>query len=379
MDLPTAMSKPYSNPIRVADLSGSVYVPRVPVTPKANDSGDTTKQQSVLGLDEQKTQNGWYRQTPDHDQNVVANENLELAEMRARFAQESAQSIAGLMPVVVDDLYPSDQSQFFVDESFGQVLASPVDLQPPATTCVWGLDYHVVDMAQTLDYLEYIMAMRQPSYAVTANLNYAMLCANNPRLAAFTQKAALTLCDGMPILWRSKLNSTKLPERVAGADLIYRLVERCANKNLRVYFYGAADGVAETAAANLKSLYPKLIVAGVQCPPFRACSCDEVRGQIARIKQSKPDLLLVALGQPKGEYWIEDHLTELGIPLTIQLGASFDFVAGNSVRAPKFVQRIGLEWLHRTIKDPARLGPRYFSNLLFLLKALRSELIEKLS
>ncbi len=277
-----------------------------------------------------------------------------------------------------------------IKQQIAMILDKPTDalevdfkcqtkVKKPVSTRIWGLDYHAVDMAQTLDYLEQVIHARRPSYVVTANLNYAMLCAKNPRLTAFTQNSALTLCDGMPILWRSKLNSTKLPERVAGSDLIYRLAERCANKKLRVYFYGASEGVAEKAAVALKNLYPKLVVAGVQCPPFRSCSSEEIRSQVARIKQTKPDVLLVALGQPKGEYWIEDHLQELGVPLTIQLGASFDFVAGNATRAPKLLQKLGLEWLYRTVKDPVRLAPRYGSNLIFLAKALRRELIEKLS
>jgi N-acetylglucosaminyldiphosphoundecaprenol N-acetyl-beta-D-mannosaminyltransferase len=234
-------------------------------------------------------------------------------------------------------------------------------------------------MGQTLDLLEQLIKQKKPAYAVTANLNYAMLCSQNTRLAEFTKKAALVLCDGKPIQWRSRWNQTKLPERVAGADLIYKLAERCAAKKFRVYFYGAAEGVAEQAAAELKQMYPQLIVAGVQCPPFHASSSEEVRSQIARIKQAKPDVLLVALGQPKGEFWIEDHLQELGVPLSIQLGASFDFVAGTSRRAPKFVQKIGLEWLFRTISDPKRLAPRYFKNLIFLANAIRQDMIDALT
>lgn len=370
LDLHAAMSNQNQSPIRVADLSEAAYVPRVPSAPISKAYLDATKIRDSKILDDQASSYIWNRQLDEH---------RELAEMRAQFAHESKQSVAALLPVVVADLLPEKEAGEVVSDSFEQMLVSPIALECPKTSRIWGLDYHAVDMEQTLEYLERIMAMRQPSYAVTANLNYAMLCAKNPRLAAFTQKAALTLCDGMPILWRSKLNSIKLPERVAGADLIYRLTERCADKNLRVYFFGASDGIAEGAAKKLKELYPKLIVAGVLCPPFRACSSQEVKSQIARIKQAKPDLLLVALGQPKGEHWIEDHLAELGVPLTIQLGASFDFVAGNATRAPILIQRIGLEWLHRTMKDPMRLGPRYFSNLVFLVKALRREWIEKLS
>lgn len=265
-----------------------------------------------------------------------------------------------------------------LSSQYEPVLIGPACLPPP-TTQVWGIEFHIVNMEQTLDYLEQVIRSKVPSYAITANLNYAMLCAQHPRLAAFTEKSALTLCDGMPILWRSRLNATKLPERVAGADLIFRLTERCAAKKFRVYFYGASEGVAEKAAKSLRKHYPSLIIAGVQCPPFRTCSPEEVRCQIESIKKAKPDLLFVALGQPKGEYWIEDHLDELGVPLTIQLGASFDFVAGNSKRAPKLLQNFGLEWLHRTLFDPKRLAPRYFSNLMFLLKTVRRELIEKLS
>jgi N-acetylglucosaminyldiphosphoundecaprenol N-acetyl-beta-D-mannosaminyltransferase len=114
----------------------------------------------------------------------------------------------------------------------------------------------------------------------------------------------------------------------------------------------------------------------VQCPPFCATSEAEIQLQINKIKQANPDILLVALGQPKGEFWIEKHLAELGVPVSIQVGASFDFVAGIAKRAPKFLQWLGLEWFYRAINDPIRLVPRYFSNGLFLLKMLRLDAID---
>ena len=361
----TAMSNHSQSPIIIAPPSESVYVPHVPTT-STKSSAETTKPQKSKVLNEIEPKYAW-------------NKRLELADMRAQFAEESEQSVALLKPTTVDDLYRIEETDADVADSADFVDPSQITPKKPESTRVWGIDYHAVDMEQALDYLEQVIKARRPSFAVTSNLNYAMLCEKNPRLAAFTQNSALTLCDGMPILWRSKLNQAKLPDRVAGSDLIYRLTERCANKNLRVYFHGASEGVAEKAAAVLKNRYPKLKVAGVQCPPFRACSSEEIRGQVARIKQTKPDLLFVALGQPKGEYWIEEHLEELGVPLTIQVGASFDFVAGNASRAPKLLQKIGLEWLYRTVKDPVRLAPRYFNNLVFLAKSVRRELIEKLS
>lgn len=449
--MPLAMSNQNQNPIRVADLSDSIYVPRVqpPSTIKAYVPAAKKRNSSVLN--EQNSQYAWNKQpeqdapidaqtvattakSPSQislsahitsalpierlnvgseqyacDENAPATERYShsvpkpfpnssdiedeyrtLSEMRAQFASEAEQNIQLLRPTIVDEVYPEqlypinvNGSAVLEEDSVADALerfvVEEVNFEPPETTRVWGLDYHAVDMERTLDYLEQVISTRRPSFAVTANVNYAMLCAQNPRLAAFTQNAALTLCDGMPILWRSKLNTVKLPERVAGSDLIYRLTERCAKRRLRVYFYGASEGIAEKTAANLKSLYPKLVVAGVQCPAFRACSSEEIRGQIARIKQTNPDVLFVALGQPKGEYWIEDHLEELQIPLTIQLGASFDFVAGNATRAPKPLQKFGLEWFYRMVKDPARLAPRYFRNFVFLVKAIRQDLIDKLS
>lgn len=243
---------------------------------------------------------------------------------------------------------------------------------------VWGIDFHSVTMEQTLRLIDDIIRVRKPTYAITANLNYAMLCHQSSRLREFTQRSGLILCDGMPILWRSRWNKVKLPERVAGADLIFRLAERSQQKGHRIYLYGAAEGVAEKTAVELRRLYPGCKIVGHMCPPFRNLSEAESRSQIDSIRQAAPDILLVALGQPKGEFWIEDHLQQLQVPLCIQLGASFDFVAGTAKRAPKVFQRTGLEWLYRALSDPKRLVPRYVRNGLFLLKSVQADLIATL-
>lgn len=254
--------------------------------------------------------------------------------------------------------------------------SSPCALSKIPISRLWGLDFHCVDMPQTLQYIEQIVRDRRPTFAVTANLNYAMLCAQHTRLKEFTRKAALVLCDGMPILWRSKCNKNPLPERVTGSDLIFRLAERSAQTKLRLYLYGAAEGVAAKAASELSRLYPGCNIVGVQCPPFRATSDSEVQMQIAHIQQAKPDVLLVALGQPKGEYWIENNLQRLNVPLSIQVGASFDFVAGNAQRAPKLWQKFGCEWLYRMLKDPKRLAPRYLRNAIYLLRFIHRDCID---
>jgi N-acetylglucosaminyldiphosphoundecaprenol N-acetyl-beta-D-mannosaminyltransferase len=245
-----------------------------------------------------------------------------------------------------------------------------------AKTKVWGCDFAQIDMPGTLRYIDAIVEQKIPEYLITANLNYLMLCDRIPRLAEFTKKSALTLCDGMPIYWRSKLNVVKLPERVAGADLIFSLAERCADKGYRLFLMGGAEGVAEQAAVKLREMHPKLTIAGVECPPFRPLSSDEHQALCNRIREAKPDVLLIAFGQPKGEFWIEENYQSLGVPLSIQLGASFDFIVGTAKRAPVALQKLGLEWLYRACHDPKRLFPRYMNNAWFLLKSLRRDLLD---
>jgi N-acetylglucosaminyldiphosphoundecaprenol N-acetyl-beta-D-mannosaminyltransferase len=243
------------------------------------------------------------------------------------------------------------------------------------TSKVWGVEFSQLTMAQTLDFVDCLVHRRIPEYLITANLNYLMLCDESQRLAEFTRKAAVVLCDGMPILWRSKLNESQLPTRVAGADLIFSLAQRCAEKGHRLFLMGGAEGVAQQAAEKLVELYPKLKIAGVECPPFRQLSTVEHEALCRRIKKSKADVLLVAFGQPKGEFWIEENYQALGVAVSIQLGASFDFIVGTACRAPMILQKIGLEWLYRMVHDPKRLLPRYARNAVFLMKAIRRDLL----
>ena len=185
-----------------------------------------------------------------------------------------------------------------------------------------------------------------------------------------TSDADLILADGQPIVWRSQLGSIKLPQRVAGSELIYHLAERASQKGWKIYFLGGEPGVAAVCAERLEATYPGLQIAGVESPPFRELTAEEQLAQDQRIQEAGTDLLLVAFGQPKGERWIHQHYQRLRVPVCIQLGASFDFIAGTSTRAPKVWQKIGMEWAYRMLSNPRRLVPRYASNAFFLAGAL---------
>jgi N-acetylglucosaminyldiphosphoundecaprenol N-acetyl-beta-D-mannosaminyltransferase len=235
---------------------------------------------------------------------------------------------------------------------------------------IWNVPFDRVTLDQSVDAIEGLIARRKPSYVITANLNYAMLNERHEDVRQITKDADLILADGQPIVWRSRLESKPLPERVAGSELIYRLAERCRDRGYRVYFLGGAPGVAVECARQLKLYYPGLKIAGVESPPFRELTEEEQQAQDDRIRRADTDLLLVAFGQPKGERWIHQHYRKLGVPVSIQPGASFDFIAGTAFRAPAIWQRLGLEWLYRMASDPRRLVPRYLANGIYLMSAL---------
>lgn len=242
---------------------------------------------------------------------------------------------------------------------------------------IWNVPFDRVTLQQAVDHIDVLIQRREPSYVITANLNYAMLHNDQEGMETITKDAALILADGQPIVWRSKLSDKPLPERVAGSEMIYNLAELCRNKKYRVYFLGGEPGVAEACAKQLIKQYPGLQIAGIESPPFRELTCEEQRAQDQRIQESGTDLLLVAFGQPKGERWIHQHYQRLGVPVSIQLGASFDFIAGTAKRAPLPFQKVGLEWAYRMMSDPKRLVPRYAKNACFLFKALAQDWARK--
>jgi N-acetylglucosaminyldiphosphoundecaprenol N-acetyl-beta-D-mannosaminyltransferase len=242
-------------------------------------------------------------------------------------------------------------------------------------TWVWGLPLSPMTRLQAAEAVMALIEAGRPSFFITANTHYAMLTAERAELRPINDRAAFLLADGAPLVWASRRGSTPLPERVAGSDLVYDLCEHAARLGRSLYLLGGAEGVAVEAARKLESLYPGLRIVGTACPSPGSLSgpgCDRL---IADIRAARPDLLLVALGQPKGELWLNEHLDDLGVPVCVQVGATLDFVAGRVSRAPRLLQRIGLEWAYRIYTDPARLGPRYARNAMFVFRNVARELV----
>jgi N-acetylglucosaminyldiphosphoundecaprenol N-acetyl-beta-D-mannosaminyltransferase len=224
--------------------------------------------------------------------------------------------------------------------------------------------------ADAVDTVDKLIRERTPSYFITANTHYAMLTRDNPDLNEINEQAAFVLADGAPVVWASRLAGTPLPERVAGSDLIFDLCERGARQGYRVFLLGGEDGVGEGAARRLIEKYPGLQIVGVESPPFREPTSDEHHQLIERIQAANPDILLIAFGQPKGERWMFRNYRVIGVPVSVQVGASLDFAAGRIRRAPLWVQKIGMEWSYRLWLEPRRLFSRYARNALFIATAI---------
>jgi N-acetylglucosaminyldiphosphoundecaprenol N-acetyl-beta-D-mannosaminyltransferase len=195
----------------------------------------------------------------------------------------------------------------------------------PPPVRIWGLPLAPLTLPQTLDLIDEWIADRTPRYVITANVHYAMLAANDPRLGPITNDAALVLADGMPLVWASR---GRLPERVAGSDLVPALCQRAAERGYRVFLLGAAPGVADQAADKLRERFPGVTIAGTLAPPFRDLTSAEKDELIQTVRAARPDLLFVAFGQPKGELWVAENYQALGVPVAMQIGATLDFVAG---------------------------------------------------
>ena len=247
----------------------------------------------------------------------------------------------------------------------------PMKSLDPKTVVLLGVPFHDVTMAETLDEIDAIVADRTPRYLATANLDFAAQASTDVELQRILLDAHLVLCDGTPLIWASRWLGVPLRERVAGSDLTPKLAERAAARGHRLFFLGSDEAVLKLAQKTFEERYPGLQVCGVYSPPY-AKLLDLDHDEIAsRIQAAKPDIVLVALGAPKQEKWIYMHYRKLGAPLCIGIGASLDFVAGKFSRAPVWMQRTGLEWVHRLSQEPRRLFMRYWTDFRFFIRALR--------
>lgn len=228
------------------------------------------------------------------------------------------------------------------------------------TVEILGVRFHNIDLAQFFEQVDRIVMERNPAYIVTPNIDHIVRLENDVEFQRAYVHAALVVCDSKPLMWAARLLGVTLRQKLSGSDLVYWLSEHAAKKNYRLFLLGAGPGIAEEARDILAARYPGLNVVGCHCPPLGFEKDPAETARIAGIlAEAQPDICYVALGSPKQEIWMAAHARECGVPLMLGIGAGLDFVAGRFKRAPRWMQRCGIEWFWRLCSDPRRLFKRY--------------------
>lgn len=220
------------------------------------------------------------------------------------------------------------------------------------------------------------LASRQTHMVVTANAQFYVLAHRNQRFGELLRRAEFVCADGTSIVGACRLLTGQSVPRIAGVDLISMLCEAGAPRELKIFLVGGKPGAAAETAALLLERHPGIEIVGVECPPLGFEQNPEaVRALCRTIHDAEPHVLLVALGAPKQEFFIEEQIRPLGIPIAVGVGGSFDIISGRFPRAPQWMQRFGLEWCFRFIHEPGRLWKRYLvGNSLFLALVLGESL-----
>ena len=233
---------------------------------------------------------------------------------------------------------------------------------------IFGISINNISQNETIREIDKLIKKGQPSYVVTPNVHHISVLQKDKKFREIYSQADLVLPDSRPLMWAARILGQPIRERVAGSDLLPLLCRTAAQTKHRLFFLGSAPGVAKKAAEILTQKYPGLNIAGTYSPSFGfENNTKENRKIVAFVKQCRPDILFVGVGAPKQEKWIWEHKDELSVPVSIAIGASFDFIVGTVKRAPKWMQEAGLEWFFRLCHEPGRLWKRYFfGNLLFI-------------
>jgi N-acetylglucosaminyldiphosphoundecaprenol N-acetyl-beta-D-mannosaminyltransferase len=240
--------------------------------------------------------------------------------------------------------------------------------QQPTTISILGVPVHDVTTEETLALIEQFVRDGTPHQICTVNPEFIMMAQSDAEFKRILQQATLNLPDGIGVVWAAKRLGCPLRERVAGSDLVDLIADRAQMTGWRIFLLGAAEGVAERAALILRERYPQTHIVGA----FAGSPQPEDEADIAaRIRSSGADVLLVAYGAPKQDKWIARNIERTGVAVAMGIGGSLDFIVGTQKRAPQWMQRAGIEWLYRLVREPWRWRrqlalPKFVWHVLFV-------------
>ena len=225
---------------------------------------------------------------------------------------------------------------------------------------------NVTNMSDTIKYICSHLDELRGKYICVSNVHTTVMSYENEEYRKIQNSAAMALPDGAPLSSYSRRKGYKDAQRVTGPDLMLELFKISMQGGYRHYFYGATEETLAAMRQVLEREYPGIEIAGMYAPPFRETTQEEDEQIIQQINESRPDFIWVGLGAPKQEQWMYHHMGKLDGVL-IGVGAGFDYLAGYIKRAPRWMQKMSLEWVYRLLQDPKRLWRRYFtSNVKFI-------------
>jgi N-acetylglucosaminyldiphosphoundecaprenol N-acetyl-beta-D-mannosaminyltransferase len=226
----------------------------------------------------------------------------------------------------------------------------------PEVVTVADVPVHAVDMRGALAQIDGFIRTRAPHYNIAINAAKVVGYQVDASLRDAIDGAHLLTMDGQAVVWAARARGQTVPERVAGADLMEELLAHSARCGYSVYLFGAKQDVVEECVARARQQHPALVIAGYRNGYFKA---EDEAAIVAEIRDARPDILFLGFGSPSKEYFMKTRYRELGVPFVMGVGGTFDVLAGRVSRAPRWMQRSGLEWGYRLAQEPRRMWKRY--------------------
>jgi N-acetylglucosaminyldiphosphoundecaprenol N-acetyl-beta-D-mannosaminyltransferase len=247
---------------------------------------------------------------------------------------------------------------------------------------LFGVDIDLLSMAETVRLIQQWLSTDESNckFVVTPNVDHIVKVQTDLGLQAAYNKASLIVTDGKPVVWAANLLGVSIPGTVPGSDLVPAIFDDAQTQKtpLTVFLLGAMPGVADRAKATIQAKWPLVKVVGTLSPDF-GFDKNEVDSKAicAIVNTSKADLLVLGLGAPKQEIWIAQYAPQLSVKVALCVGATIDFLAGEKARAPIWMRKVGLEWLHRMLSEPKRLAKRYLVDAIVFPKLVFSEWLSR--
>jgi N-acetylglucosaminyldiphosphoundecaprenol N-acetyl-beta-D-mannosaminyltransferase len=216
---------------------------------------------------------------------------------------------------------------------------------------ILGVPVDRVSEEEALAWIEVLVKDGRPHQVVTVNPEFVVSAQKNEDFSSVLRQADLCLPDGVGLLWAARYLGCPLKGRVAGVDMVRGIAGLASKKGYGLFLLGAAEGVAEATGSKLQENNPGLKIVGTYAG---SPALDEEEAVVSMVREAQPQILFVAYGAPQQDIWIYRNLHRLGVSVAMGVGGAFDFISGKATRAPKWMRRLGLEWLHRLVREPWR-------------------------